>query len=191
MRQAIFLFVFIVSALISSASPVNEGRTVYSDTVAKIPGAPEMLQQIINATGLQPNFELREANVLNIEAVISHRKRYIYYNPTYIDRLNKLAKNKWAAMALLAHEVGHHLNGHTIKRKGSSPPLELEADEFAGFILHQLGATLEQSQEVMSYVAKDQASSTHPGRNARLLAIEKGWNKGVIAAKSKEPASSL
>ena len=38
-------------------------------------------------------------------------------------------------MTLLAHEVGHHLNGHTIHRGGSTPELELEADEFAGFIL--------------------------------------------------------
>ena len=91
---------------------------------------------------MQTDFELKEANVLNIEASISHRKRYILYNPTYITTLNNLTKNKWAVMALLAHEVGHHLNGHTIRKGGSTPELELQADEFAGFILHKLGATL-------------------------------------------------
>jgi Zn-dependent protease with chaperone function len=84
-------------------------------------------------------------------------------------------------MALLAHEVGHHLNGHTLRRGGSKPALELEADEFAGYILGQLGATLQQSQNVMNYIAKDEASSTHPSRSSRMLAIEKGWDKAAVA----------
>jgi hypothetical protein len=138
-----------------------------------------MLDEIINATGLQENFELKEANVLNIEASVSHRKRYILYNPSFINRINSLTKNKWATMALLAHEVGHHLNGHTIGKSGSTPALELQADEFAGFILRKLGATLEQSQNVMNYIAKKEESKTHPSKNSRLLAIEKGWNKAI------------
>ena len=82
-------------------------------------------------------------------------------------------------MALLAHEIGHHLNGHTIRKGGSSPELELEADEFAGFTLHKLGATLKESQKVMHFIAKTKESATHPGRNSRLLAIEKGWTKAA------------
>jgi hypothetical protein len=136
-----------------------------------------MLREIINATGLHTSFELKEANVLNIESSISHRKRYILYNPTYITSLNTISKNRWAVMALLAHEVGHHLNGHTIRKGGSTPALELEADEFAGFILHKLGATLAQSQNVMYYIARPRESKTHPSKNSRLTAIEKGWSK--------------
>ena len=83
-------------------------------------------------------------------------------------------------MALLAHEVGHHLNGHTIRKGGSTPELELEADEFAGFILHKLGATLQQSQNVMNYIAKEKESKTHPSKDSRLSAIEKGWNKASL-----------
>ena len=185
MKRAIFLLSFIAFTLVGQASPPPLKSPVFSDTLATIPGAGDMLDQILAATGLQANFELREADVMNIEAVISHRKRYIYYNASYIDRLNKLAKNKWAAMTLLAHEVGHHLNGHTIRKKGSSPQLELEADEFAGFILHKLGATLEQSQEVMNFIAKAEASGTHPGRQSRMQAIEKGWTRGGDASIAK------
>jgi hypothetical protein len=141
----------------------------------------EMLQEIISATGLQQNFELKQADVLNIEASISHRKRYILYNPTFITSINNLTKNKWAVMALLAHEVGHHLNGHTILKGGSKPELELQADEFAGFILHKLGATLQQSQNVMYYIAKEKKSRTYPAKASRLLAIEKGWNNASVS----------
>ena len=91
-------------------------------------------------------------------------------------------------MALLAHEVGHHLNGHTIRKGGSTPGLELEADEFAGFILQKLGATLQQSQHVMHYIAKAKESRTHPGKNSRLQAIEKGWNKAAASEQVSAPA---
>ena len=145
----------------------------------KVSSIQGMLQEIIDATGLHTDFELKEADVLNIEASISHRKRYILYNPAYITSLNNITKNKWAVMTLLAHEVGHHLNGHTIRKGGSTPKLELEADEFAGFILHKLGATLQQSQNVMYYIAKTKESRTHPAKDSRLQAIEKGWNKAA------------
>ena len=181
MKQATLLAVFIAITCYSFALPAsrNSGPRVQpADTswmrIASIQG---MLREIMDATGLHTSFELKEANVLNIEASISHRKRYILYNPTYITSLNKISKNKWAVMALLAHEVGHHLNGHTIRKGGSTPALELEADEFAGFILYKLGATLAQSQNVMHYVAKAKASKTHPSKNSRLLAIETGWNR--------------
>ena len=182
MKQATFLAVFIATTFFSYALPTQ--RKAHSGAIAsvdtslmKISTIQSMLQEIINATGLHTSFELKEANVLNIEASVSHRKRYILYNPAYITSLNKISKSKWAVMALLAHEVGHHLNGHTIRKGGSRPALELEADEFAGFILHKLGATLAQSQNVMYYIAKAKESKTHPSKNSRLLAIEKGWNK--------------
>ena len=182
MKQATLLAVCIAITCFSLASPTNSNygsqvKLSVDSSLIKISTIQSMLQEIINATGLHTSFELKEANVLNIEASISHKKRYILYNPTYINSLNKISKNKWAVMALLAHEVGHHLNGHTVRKGGSKPALELEADEFAGFILQKLGATLQQSQNVMYYIAKAKASKTHPSKNSRLTAIEKGWNK--------------
>jgi len=44
----------------------------------------------------------------------------------------------------------------------ANPHIELEADEFAGFVLHKLGATLKESQEVMLYISTNEASKTHP-----------------------------
>ena len=182
MKHAALLAVFTAIVSFSFADPISnnneyEMKISIDTSMMKISDVREMLQEIIDITGLQTDFELKEANVLNIEASVSHRKRFILYNPTYITTLHNLTKNKWAVMTLLAHEVGHHLNGHTIHRGGSTPELELEADEFAGFILYKLGATLKQSQNVIYYIAKEKASRTHPSKNSRLLAIEKGWNK--------------
>jgi len=185
MKQATLLAVFIATVSFSFAHHLNnvvELKTPIDTSMRKASlinafDIQDMLRQILNTTGLQTDFEIREADVLNIEASISHRKRLILYNPTYITTLNTISKNRWTVVALLAHEVGHHLNGHTIRKGGSSPELELEADEFAGFILHKLGATLVQSQHVMHYIAKVKESKTHPSRKSRLLAIESGWNK--------------
>ena len=84
-------------------------------------------------------------------------------------------------MALLAHEVGHHVNGHTILKTGSTPELELEADQYSGFVMHKLGASLQQAQEVMKYIAKTETSKTHPGRGLRMDAIQTGWNRATSA----------
>ena len=183
MKQAVLLAAFIVVVSNSFANPsTNEHEVkIHNDTsFMRTINIHQMLQEIISATGLQQNFELKQSDVMNIEASISHRKRYILYNPAFIITINDLTKDKWAVMALLAHEVGHHLNGHTIRKGGSTPELELQADEFAGFILHRLGATLLQSQNVMYYIAKDKNSRTHPAKAFRLSAIEKGWNNASV-----------
>lgn len=183
----IAISITVTYSVFARAFPANSNNNyptvAYNDTgLVKIPGIRQMLSEIMNVLGLQAGFELKEAKVDNIEAYISRKKRYILYNPEFINWVNNVTKDKWGTITLLAHEVGHHLNGHTIKKSGSKPNLELEADEFAGFILHKLGASLEQSQEVMKYIARTEASGTHPARTARMLAIQKGWSKAANRA---------
>lgn len=171
---------------------ISPASAAFNIRPEEVPTAEEMLQQIIEVTGLRPNFELKKGKVKNIEASISRRKRYILYNPDFINQINNLTHDKWATMALLAHEVGHHLNGHTIRNTGSTPELELEADEFAGFVLFKLGAPLDKAQEVMKYISKTEASSTHPGRAARMQAIETGWNRAAAnVAKNSRLVTTL
>ena len=182
MKQAALLLISVALTSFAFAHPGADsypGKNIEDSSSVKTVMMQDMLQQVLGVVGLNGNFELKEANVLNIEATISHRKRYILYNPDYISNLSKTTKDKWSVITLLAHEIGHHVNGHTVRRGGSKPELELEADEFAGFVLQKLGASLRESQNVMFYIAKIEASRTHPSRNSRLLAIEKGWKKAA------------
>lgn len=191
MRQAAILIVLLATAYCAIATPVEHYQSANSSrdsSLVKIASMQEMLKQVIEATGVKDKFRLKEANVLNIEATISHKKKYIVYNPDFIARLNITTKSKWSVMALLAHEIGHHLTGHTKRRGGSQPDLELEADEFAGFVLYKLGATLKEAQHVMHFIAKTEPSKTHPSRSSRLLAIEKGWKN---AASSQETIATV
>jgi hypothetical protein len=173
MKKIIFFTCFAMAIHCSYASPSLEKNP-------PIPSIEELLEDITRTMGLQNNFELKAADVLNIEACISHKKRMILYNPVFIDWINKATGSKWATLALLAHELGHHLNGHTIRRSGSEPSIELEADEFAGYVLRKMGASLKEAQEVMYLIANNEGSRTHPARFDRMLAIQHGWTRAMI-----------
>lgn len=152
--------------------------------------AKTMIANIIEVIGIKQNFEVMAATVDNAAAVIYQGKRYILYNPDFINRLNAAAGNNWASVSILAHEIGHHLNGHTLENIGSQPSKELEADEFSGFVLRRMGATLAEAQAAMKIAADYKQSLTHPGKTDRLTAIAAGWNRANIQQGGKDLAKT-
>jgi hypothetical protein len=136
--------------------------------------AQSALKMITDAAGLSPNFKLVASNVPNAAAVIFNNQRYILYNQTFMYNISQRI-NYWASISILAHEVGHHLNGHSLTSGGSRPNLELEADKFSGFMLSKLGAGLDEAQSAINTLVSERGSLTHPGRSARLAAIASGW----------------
>jgi hypothetical protein len=150
---------------VSNFASVNEARSI--------------IDEIISVMNLKVNFEVREANVPNAGAVFYNGKRYILYNPVFIKQIDRAARTDWASISILAHEIGHHVKGHTFRSGGNSYEQELEADEFSGLVLKRMGATLEESQRAINMIASDRASATHPAKAYRLDAIAKGWNAGT------------
>ena len=141
--------------------------------------ADNALEKIMKLTGLPPNFEIKAANVDNACAVVECDdkggcKRLIYYNQEFIEKMNDATNTDFTELAILAHEIGHHLSGHTIAEPKNRHEEELEADKFAGFILHQLGASIETAKNVFSY-SPEEGSQTHPPKAARIAAITNGW----------------
>ena len=139
--------------------------------------AQTVLNDILNTVGLRPNFVIQASNVPNAAAVIDGSERYILYNRKFIRSVKENTKTNWAAISILAHEIGHHLNGHTLSGRGSWHKMELEADEFSGFVLRRMGATLEEAQAAMKLLGSPTGSSTHPARNMRLKSIADGWKR--------------
>lgn len=154
-------------------------------------GARDIVQEIINVVGLKPRFELRAADIDNAAAVVYNGKRYILYSERFLATINNAVHTDWAGVSILAHEIGHHLNGHTLSRSGSNPGDELEADEFSGFVLRKMGASLAEAQAAINLLSEERTSSTHPGRNYRLASISKGWRSAdeqlLASAKSPQP----
>ena len=163
-------------------SPVGDVTTSSTDLpfFSSPADAEKILSDIMDVMGLESNFKIKVANVPNVEATMKHHERYILYNPEFVNKVNEATKDKWASIFILAHEVGHHLEGHTEAGLRSTPAIELDADQFAGFVLCKMGATLEQAQLAMYYISNVAPSKTHPGRFDRLAAIEKGWNKAQM-----------
>ncbi|SET47434.1 M48 family metalloprotease [Hymenobacter actinosclerus] len=160
-------------------------------------GQRDVLREITDVVGLKPRFQLRATSeVQNAAAVVYGGQRYLLYNPQFVAAVNRAGRTDWAGISILAHEMGHHLNGHTLRAGGSNPTDELEADEFSGFVLRKMGASLAQAQAGMAVVSDEQASPTHPGRQTRLTAIGQGWQRASqqitastrTAAPSAEPA---
>ena len=160
------------------------GEDIKGDITAFEAGASaqDVVKNIMSVIGLKANFELRAANVPNAAAVMLNSKRYILYNPEYMNKINERTGSNWAAISIFAHEIGHHLNGHTLDNVGSRPQTELDADEFSGFVLHKMGASLKEAQAVMSLIASLKGSHTHPPKKDRLAFIATGWNNAGPAS---------
>jgi hypothetical protein len=172
----LFFTMLVVSGLHIAPDAYSAIRTSTSLSVATSPSRGGVVDQIMSVIGLKPNFELREANVSNAAAVVYNGKRYILYDRSFLLAVNSASKTDWAAISILAHEIGHHLNGHTLASHGSNPAEELEADEFSGFVLRKMGATLREAQAAMRTISSERDSHTHPGKSRRLNAIAMGWN---------------
>lgn len=139
--------------------------------------AEAIANDIMNVVGLPPNFKIQAAKVPNAAAVVYGNERYVFYNPKFIASVNETTNTNWGGISIMAHEIGHHLSGHTLKEGGSRPAMELQADEFSGFVLRKMGASLEESQAAMRTLASDYGSATHPAKGQRLISIAKGWNR--------------
>ncbi len=83
--------------------------------------AKQAVGKILQYTGLPQNFIVVPQNVSTAVAYIKNKKRYIGYNDGFVDRICDQANTDWAAISVLAHEIAHHLAGHTMDIKNASP----------------------------------------------------------------------
>jgi hypothetical protein len=185
-----------ISIRIGQHEPVRSNSwTVPVNNFASVAEGQAIVADILDAVNRRANFEIRSTNsVQNAAAVTYGGKRYVLYNPNFINQLDRASGNRWASISVLAHEVGHHLEGHTENSEGSHPTIELEADEFSGYALRKMGASLADAQTAMRLIASQYASATHPARHNRLSAIAEGWNEadrqegGSMVGRTPAPA---
>jgi tetratricopeptide (TPR) repeat protein len=145
--------------------------------------AENAVDKILLPLGLPRNFVLISCpEIKNVVAITSKEGiRYIVYDNEFMESIERSTSN-WSSFSILSHEIGHHLCGHTLTASidlVDQQKKELEADEFSGFVMFKIGATLEQSQAAIQKVTtnNDDTYSTHPKLSRRIAAIEKGYNK--------------
>ncbi len=148
------------------------------------------IEEILSVIGAKNRFVVQPCdNINNALAITIQGIRYIFYNPVF---MNSISSGSYSSnLFILAHEIGHHINGHTqdiIMLLSDHAPAsstlaeerieELEADEFAGFIMGKLGYSLVSMQNSLRNCAddSDDSYSTHPKLSKRLIAVETGYN---------------
>jgi hypothetical protein len=166
---------------------INVCTAIQGNNFASERAADSALDDILNVIGASKRFVLQEcSNINNAVALTMNGVRYIMYDPEFMTSLSY--GDEWSNKFILAHEVGHHINGHTVDvlAANSSNKVslstrriqELESDEFAGFVLGRLGASLSDALSgIQSLSDKDDSYSTHPRRSRRIAAIKKGFKE--------------
>lgn len=169
--------------------------------------ADDALERVLSVTGLRKNFILTPCDgIQNALALTVEGERYIFYDKEFLKSIP--SRGGFSNLAILAHEVGHHLNNHSLdfalyysgvvkpETKSVRRQQELEADEFAGFVMAKLGASLEEAQKPFYLISSnnDDSYSTHPNRVKRLNAVKKGYlsaNKDIQVSSSENKNSKL
>ena len=157
----------------------------YSDSVKT------QLDRVLEHSGLpSTNFEVKATHrVSNAVATMCNGHRYIYVNERWMNSIRNGDWN-WRRLSVLAHEIGHHILGHTMT-SSPSHKTELEADRYSGHLLFHMGASL-QDTTAMARRLPENATPTHPRRTDRIAAITAGWRNArnpipVVVAGSSFP----
>jgi hypothetical protein len=183
MKRIFLLFLLLVFTIVGNAQKITgcgfkvPPRSLLKTNFKSVYEARDILKNMLDTIQWKENFSIREENgIQNAYATIINRVRWIIYDNTFLEDIDTYTATKWASISVLAHEMGHHYYNHVVNNSGSTPPKEIEADAFSGYVMAKLGATLDQSVAAMKAIASDRASSSHPAKNDRIAAITKGWN---------------
>lgn len=137
----------------------------------------DIINKILSYSGISSNFEIYKADIENAVATIIENQRYILYDERLFDYTDKSTKSRWSSISILAHEIGHHLSGHTLNSSSDQIKSELEADKFSGFVLYKMGASLEDASKAIDLLGTYSDTETHPSKSTRIQAIKEGWNE--------------
>ncbi|RYZ62391.1 MAG: hypothetical protein EOO14_02415 [Chitinophagaceae bacterium] len=193
MKQGLLIFALTLSLFAGAQQRVNQCGIIIPPKSARsnfssVYEAGDYIRTMLGHINWQENFQIQEQNgINNAYAAIIRNQRYIVYDNDFLENLDAYAGTKWASISVLAHEMGHHYRNHVVDRQGSTPPKELEADYFSGFVMAKMGASLAEARAAMEKIAATRGSASHPARADRLAAIAQGWN-GATGSTGNPPA---
>lgn len=197
MKKLLLVLLFASAIVVSYAQRVNgcgykiPPRSLFKSNFKSVYEAESLVKTMLDSVKWRENFRIKEQNgINNAYATIVNQVRWIVYDNDFLENLDSYAATRWASISVLAHEMGHHYYNHVVKSQGSNIPSEIEADQFSGYVMSLLGATLQQSLAAMEKIGTEYASATHPAKKDRLTAITKGWNMAKTQASTTQNTST-
>lgn len=173
---SLFIYQFSVAQRVNQCGIIVPPKSLQTN-FQSVYEAEQYINTMLDKINWKENFLLQEQNgINNAYATIMRNQRYIIYDNSFLESLDGYAGTKWASISVLAHEMGHHYRDHVVDRGGSTPPKEIEADYFSGYVMAKLGASLAEARAAMEQIASPRASASHPAKGERLNAIAQGWN---------------
>ncbi len=120
-------------------------------------------------------------------------KQLVIWDPNFLSELDRRAGTEWASVAILAHELAHHLNNDTGQNPGKIPPherreQELYADRYAGQKLREFGAPRDEAVAVFAELGS--GGETHPPARLRVEAAGEGWDSASAPSNDPTPPPS-
>ena len=141
----------------------------------------QMVKEIRQLSEVENNFEVVQTNVENVSAVMDKGKRYLLYSLDFIEKASSID-----IYGALAHEIGHHANGHTFDENRRKIE-ETEADVFMGFILSKKGF----SQLQITGFLNKMPFSYNIANKERINNVYIGFNKADISIQINTNDNSL
>ena len=155
------------------------------------PEAVHAVSWITQTVGILPNFEVLQGafkTKVGAFAAIRKGRRYVVYDSAEFNW--RAGSTNWVETGIMAHEIGHHLGGHTAGIGDSDWDQELEADGFAGFALGRLGARLDQTL-LWTAELNEAGTKSHPPKAQRIEAAETGWRHAEAMKQREGPACEI
>jgi hypothetical protein len=159
----------------------EKGEQVFKTTKAKLEdssGIPDVVVQILKKLQIKVDIGVYlTKDTDNCSATVAQGgRRILIVDSKFLNKVNQETGTEWAAISIIAHEVGHHISG--FGRYENPLEAELDADYWSGFVLQKLGASKQAAIKCMKKYGTNMNTESHPNREARIDSILEGYNDG-------------
>lgn len=145
----------------------------YRSSIGDKSGIADVVSEIQKSIGIDYDIQVfitKDEN--NCMATIGRDGvRMIIADHLFLNSVDNASKTKWAAISIIAHEVGHHIAGFN----NDSHKAELDADYWSGYVLNKLGSSKSAAIRCIMKFGTENDSDSHPNKYSRSKTIELGW----------------
>lgn len=136
-------------------------------------GVPQVVDRIERALHFRASFDVFIAQQEdNAFATVTNGRKILVVDVDFLEKVNEITGTDWAAIQVIAHEVGHHISGFLPNAHRS----ELNADYWSGQSLQRLGSSLSAATRAILTMGTDVDTNSHPNKYVRRDSIAQGWH---------------